>query len=304
MAGLFGTILFVNCTNLIARSGAFTTLSVTFVLQAILANLIKIAFGLFYPSGLVLILSAAAIPYIGVIILSPKLLSRYSLRYITTKLSASSIRAQIIQHRQFVLFRTPQSSFNALSHVIPILYMTNFVGVAQAGLFALTRSVLNVPALIVADSISKVIYPHFAREVRGRGLLFKPTLQATISLAAIGIVPFGAVVVIGPDLFEVAFGKEWRLAGNFASWMSLLAFANFINRPAVALISVLEAQRGLLIFEVANTAGRMIALHAGYTYYRGAVPAVAALAIYGSIMYALLIIWALMRARSYEKGEP
>src|SRR5699024_10814568 len=71
-------------------------------------------------------------------------------------------------------------------------------------------------------------------------LLIKKT---TFALFVVGILPFGIIILFGPFLFSFVFGSDWITAGEYARWIALFSFSEFINRPSVRTLPVLNAQK-------------------------------------------------------------
>jgi hypothetical protein len=71
-------------------------------------------------------------------------------------------------------------------------------------------------------------------------------------------------------------------------------YLNFINKPAVAAIPVLGAQRGLLTYEIAGTLAKLGGLYAGYRIFGSDLAAVALFSLTGAAAYAALIAWVML----------
>ena len=129
-------------------------------------------------------------------------------------------------------------------------------------------------------------------------------IKATGWLACIGCVPFGVVVVLGPWLFSTIFGVEWIIAGEYARWLALFFFFNFINKPSVVAVPVLGIQKGLLVYELFSTGGKVVAVMIGFYSYKSDLVAIALFSLIGTVTYAVMILWIIWKARafvSYEK---
>ncbi|MDA3876552.1 MAG: hypothetical protein PF483_05645 [Halothiobacillus sp.] len=86
--------------------------------------------------------------------------------------------------------------------------------------------------------------------------------------------------------------------------MALLFFFNFINKPSVAAVPVLGIQRGLLVYELFSTGGKVIAVMIGFYSYKSDLVAIALFSLIGTVTYAVIILWIIWKAIafvSYEK---
>src|SRR5699024_5072075 len=137
-----------------------------------------------------------------------------------------------------------------LSQNVPIFLLTSLVGPAAVGFYNIGRTVLALPSRLIGQSIGNVFYPRIARAANNGENLKKLIKKATLGLGAIGIIPFGTVVIFGPWLFEFVFGSGWDVAGEYARWIALNSYTVFMNKPSVRSMPVLSAQRFQLIFSI------------------------------------------------------
>src|SRR5699024_8422549 len=101
------------------------------------------------------------------------------------------------------------------------LLLTTFFGPASAGFYNIGRTVLGLPSRLIGQSIGDVFYPRISEAANNDENVGRLIKRATILLGAIGIVPFGVVIIFGPWIFEFVFGSGWDVAGEYARWISL-----------------------------------------------------------------------------------
>ncbi|MFW5802273.1 MAG: lipopolysaccharide biosynthesis protein, partial [Spirochaeta sp.] len=147
------------------------------------------------------------------------------------------------EYREFPAYRMPQNLLNSLSQNLPSIILAGFFSPGVAGLYALARKIIRLPGLLVADALRKVYYQKASELHNETRPLFPSLLSLTLGLGAVGIIPFGLLVLFGPELFGFVFGAEWHAAGRYASWLSLWTWVGFANIPAVAVIPVLKLQK-------------------------------------------------------------
>jgi O-antigen/teichoic acid export membrane protein len=179
--------------------------------------------------------------------------------------------------------------------------LASFFGPVPAGFYTLGRTVLVLPTTIVAQSVSDVFYPRISEASNAGENLSRLIRKATLGLAFIGFVPFAVIAATGPSLFGFVFGDEWRTAGLYASWLSLMLFFNFINRPCVTAVPVLGIQRGLVVYEVFSTAAKLLALYLGFVVFDSDVKAIALFSTFGAFAYIVLITWIYLTARDRDR---
>lgn len=203
-------------------------------------------------------------------------------------------------HKDFPLYRTPQVFLNSVSQSMPVLMLAAFFGPAAAGFYTLSKTVLALPITLIGGAIASVFYPHINEAVLAGRSPFKPLLKATSAIAVLGGLPFLIIGVFGPYLFQLIFGEQWEMAGEYARWLSLWYFFGFINRPSVGAIAVLRLQRFFLVYEILSVALRAAALYIGFILFADDVVAVALFAVVSALLNFLLVVTTLSYAKRFK----
>lgn len=277
-------------TQWIIRKKQFNSLSKVAIAHSTVNYGTQAIIGLKYPLTYILI----GVHSIGVF-LRALLLFYYSKSINTSSLDKTNdIKPTTVEvlkkYYDFPVYRAPEMLLSAISQGMPIILLSNYFGLAAAGFYSLTRTVLAIPVTLLGSSIQSVFYPHFNEAVLNkletRKLLIKPTLI----LLYIGSVPFIMTVFFAPFAFSIVFGTEWYEAGKYAQWLSLWFLFTLVSRPSIAAIPVFKLQGWLLIFEVMSTALKILALFIGYYFFKDPVVSVALFSIIGTISYIVLIL--------------
>lgn len=273
------------------------------VAQSLFLNSAKTVIGLFYPAAMVLILVTISsyLLYAGMLCFGIFLISREAL-----PTNHTSLLMLARKYYDFALYRAPQNFINAISQSLPVLMLATFFGPVSAGFFTLGKMVMGMPSTLIGKSVGDVFYPRITEAAHNNENLVPLIIKATGWLACIGCVPFGFVIAFGPWLFSTIFGAEWRVGGEYARWLALFFFFNFINKPSVVAVPVLGIQKGLLIYELFSTGGKIVALMIGFYSYKSDMVAIALFSLIGTVTYAVMILWILWKARafvSYEKAS-
>lgn len=208
-----------------------------------------------------------------------------------------SLKKMAYKYRDFPYFRAPQVFINALSQSLPVLMLATFSGPAAAGFYSLGRTVMGLPSGLIGSAVGNVFYPKIAEAVNLKQKIHQPILKATVALALVGIVPYGAVSLFGPWLFELVFGKEWLVAGEYARWLALWLYFGFINGPSVSAIPVLGMQRFFLIYELISLVLRAGSLYLGFSILNSDVQAVILFSASGVILNCTLIFITLLKGK-------
>ncbi|MCX7513949.1 lipopolysaccharide biosynthesis protein [Frateuria hangzhouensis] len=278
------------------RKKQFKTTARVAVLQSVLINTGKVGIGSFHPFASVLVVLATLANGLYALMLGVGM--RATLAADADEAPRRSLAQLARAHYDFPLYRAPQVCLNAASQSLPVLMLASFFGPAAAGFYALGRTVMSVPIRLIGKSVGDVFYPRFTEAAHQGQPLDSLILKATGFLAAAGLVPFAAVVALGPWLFALVFGQDWRVAGEYARWLAIWLYFGFLNRPSVAAIATLGMQRFFLGFEVVSVALRAAVIWGAFHWFHSDMLAVAAFCIVGALLNAFLVAATIVACRN------
>ncbi|WP_338115114.1 lipopolysaccharide biosynthesis protein [Thiocapsa imhoffii] len=291
-------------TQWLIRKKEFGVIARAAIAQSLILNSAKSGIGWLHPVGAVLIVlsTLGQALYAGLLFFGARRryqrsddLERHDPR--------TPLRELAYRHRDFPLYRAPQIFINAASQSLPVLMLAAFFGPAAAGFYTLGTMVMGMPSTLVGKAVNDVFYPRITEAAHNGENLTRHIVRATGAMFAIGVVPFGLVVVFGPMLFSFVFGSDWAMAGEYARWLALWLLAGFINRPSVATIPVLSLQRGFLLYELASVIVRVSAIVLGVLLFQSDVVAVTLFAVVGVVLNLFLIAWVLRTVYGLENGR-
>jgi len=283
------------------RKKQFGVVARSAVAHSLIVNSAKSGVGWLHPVGAVLIVLAtlghaahAALLFIG---------ARRRYQAEETEIEAGSctpLSELAHRHHDFPLYRAPQNFINAASQSLPILMLAAFFGPVAAGFYTLATMVMGIPTTLIGKAVNDVFYPRITEAANNGENLPRHIMQATGALLAIGIVPFGLIVLFGPWLFGLVFGVDWAIAGEYARWLALFFLFNFINKPSVAAVPVLGIQRGLLVYELLSTATKALGLVVGFYWFGSDLWSVALFSVIGVLAYSAMMMWILSHAMRWR----
>lgn len=296
---LLGALLSVANQTAI-REGLFKAKAGSHVASTLLMNIGKLVGGLLKPSGLLLIvfsLLGKALNYFMLLALVPRKGAFQIRRWFGTK----GIREAATEHRDFSLYRMPQSVINAASFGLPVILLTAYFGAASAGQYSITTLVLGAPIMLIGQSVMEVFFPKITVSIREDPAAADSLLRrASLVMALLAIVPFGIIALLGGHIFPFVFGGEWERAGQFSQWVAIWMASVLVTRPAVAAMPALRLQRALLVYEVLITGARVVAIAFG-AKLGSDLAAVAAFSLVNVVGYLLLLILVLSRAAALRR---
>jgi O-antigen/teichoic acid export membrane protein len=282
-------------TQWLIRKKQFRVTARVAIIQALAVNSAKAGVGWFHPVGAALIVIAAVGQAFHAFLLWSGMRGRETAHPNQEK-ATGSVKDLAKRHRDFPMYRAPQVALNALSQSLPILMLAIFFGPAAAGFYSLGKMVLGVPSTLIGKSVGDVFYPRITEAAHNNENLPRLILKATLALAAVGLIPFGLIILLGPWIFSLVFGSEWVTAGEYARWLAVWLYFGFLNTPSVAVIAALRLQNFLLIYEIVSILARCLALYIGFSIMNSDLMAVVIFSLVGATLNIMLIFVTLINS--------
>ncbi|MBU9723086.1 MULTISPECIES: lipopolysaccharide biosynthesis protein [Bacillaceae] len=284
----------------IIRTKQFSVTARVLFLQALFLNSAKVGMGWINPVASVLIIITTIGSAIHALMLIIGIRGSKTSHHEDTE-KPSNVMELMKKYRDFPLYRAPQVFLNAISQSLPVLLLASFFGPASAGFYSIGKTVLSIPGQLIGHAIGDVFYPRIAEAANNGHKLTNLVIKATLALCAVGIIPFGIVIIFGPWLFGFVFGMDWVLAGEYARWIALWTFFLFINTPSVKALPVLSAQLFHLNFTVFTIIARVISLAVGYYAFSSDLISVALFGLSGALINLLLILITINKVKNFDK---
>ncbi len=291
--------MLVNVLNVVlgeslSRNGEFLFSAIHSVLLVAVGILLKVL--LAYYNATVLSLIMSFIIGLFVSILVTLFIWKKIKRVDFKELQTASLVSLAIEYKDFPIYRTSQNFINAISQNLPLFLLASFFNVSVAGQYSIAVSLLSIPSAIFGGAVMTVFYPRISVAIRDNEDVRKLITDATWGLIKVSCIPFVLVMLFGPQLFCFVFGEKWDAAGGFAQWLSVWFFFQLINKPAVAAVTALRLQSGLLLYEIISTVTKIFALWLGYRVFEDSLIAVALYSVLGVLAYLWLIFWVINRS--------
>lgn len=154
-------------------------------------------------------------------------------------LSWGRIRAAAVRYREFALFAAPTSLLNSAAAQAPIFFLTHSFDPATTGQFSLAAMIISGPSALLATSVQQVYYQRVALLQNSQPERLRAYLLRTAGyMTAIALIPLLILVTIGPSVFAIVFGEQWRAAGEYARIVAFASAINFVVAPVSSLLSV------------------------------------------------------------------
>ena len=151
-----------------------------------------------------------------------------------------------VRYRRFALFSTPSAAIGAITGHLTILLIPFFFATDIAenalGFYGMALAAVGIPISYIARSVA---HPFFvsAAEAQLVGNLSRITSVVHRRLIMIGLFPVLAVMLAGPDFFELWLGTSFRQAGVYAAYIAAWLVLSSTVSPLTRVYDVTEQQR-------------------------------------------------------------
>lgn len=248
---------------------------------------------LLYPFGAVSLLMGQLM---GQFLASLLLLKNTALLF-KQKVTRQHMRHNAWRFRKYPLFSSWSGVTGSAAQQAPILMFAALFSPVQAGLYSLANRIVGMPGALVGTAVSNVFLPHAADAWReGRmGELLIEVHQVLTRLAMPAVV---VLLLLAPSLFSVVFGSEWREAGYYAQWLTVMLYANFIYSPVSTSFGIMDRQDAGLLLHIGLLSVSVVSIWIGASVYHNTLVTVAFYSVANAVLYLLALVWLHLKAGS------
>ncbi|MEZ5861306.1 MAG: lipopolysaccharide biosynthesis protein [Geminicoccaceae bacterium] len=164
-------------------------------------------------------------------------------------ISLHRMRLMAVRHWRFPAYQLPAAIFGQLSQQLLPVMLGLFYALDAVGFYWFANRLLERPAIIWGANVARVYYQHAADQRKHGRPVSGLYWRSTATLALTSLIPFGVIILFGPQLFAFVFGGEWGQAGQYARWIALASFAFLIGFPARTATALFNIQASYAIIE-------------------------------------------------------
>jgi O-antigen/teichoic acid export membrane protein len=140
------------------------------------------------------------------------------------------------KYAKFPLFLVPSGLLNVISGNMPTIILTSAFGLSYVGFYNLVQKTLSGPSAFIGNSFAEVFRQQASDDIKTHGTC-RPLFSKTVmKLTLISIIPFSILMIYTPQVFEIIFGKDWRIAGEMAQILVPMFFIRFVTMPVAPII--------------------------------------------------------------------
>lgn len=198
------------------------------------------------------------------------------------------LKELLVEYRDFPMVSMPQGLTAEISHNSAPLLLLWLSGSAIAGQYWLVYRVLAAPVNILGGAYRQVMLSHLGSSQHSITELTKLVRLHVFVMSMICLPGVLIMMTFGGEIFQFAFGEDWSLAGEFASWLVLGMSIILVQVPVNCFLQLKRDHRTILIYDIISGVVRSLALIAGY-YYSGEVTAIEWFSISNFCVWAVFI---------------
>ncbi|HEX6016229.1 MAG TPA: oligosaccharide flippase family protein, partial [Geminicoccaceae bacterium] len=155
------------------------------------------------------------------------------------------------RHWHYPAYSAPSALLQAGTQLAPAVLLAALYGPAAAGWFGLGQRVVGLPTKLLANAASQVFIGEAPR-LGDDAAVQRLFLRSTGGFALLGLAGLAPVALVGPALFALVFGEDWRAAGTMAALLVPQHLARFVVVPVSQTLNLYRRQDLHLVASIAN----------------------------------------------------
>jgi lipopolysaccharide exporter len=231
----------------LSRKEDFSTIARGNIYSSIAGKSVSIGSGIISPSPFGLILGTMVNDATIMIVLAKKALN--DLHYFQSA-SYEKIKQLACRYKKFPQYNAGANlASTAIIQVIPVMLALSYSPIV-VGYFAIAYMAIVLPSKLIGNSLSTVFFQKASLEKNRTGSVRNIVQMVHARLISVGMFICLIVMILGPELFSIILGAQWRISGVYAQILAPWFFVLFISTPLFPLFSILEKQEIGLWFNV------------------------------------------------------
>jgi len=256
VAILANTVGSVSGTWLI-RKEQFNTVAQSNLASSVVGKSVSIGSGVISPTPYGLV-SGTIMNDVTIIIVSIRKV--FSDAHYLKTVSWERIKNLAVRYKRFPIFNTSASFANSATlQAIPFLLAIYFTQTI-VGFYAMAYMVIILPIKLMSNCVTSVFYQKTSSQKNVNGDVAATVEAVHVRLVYIGMFISLVLMIIGPELFMLILGDQWKTAGVYASILAPCYFFAFIMYPLGTMFNVYEKQATNLWFNVLILGSNITAL--------------------------------------------
>jgi len=219
-------------------------------------------------------------------VLSWKFIIKDRIELLFKKIPEDQLKKTLREYRQYPMYNLPGVWINMVSDQLPVFFFSHLFGLKTIGLLALATSMLDLPKRLLAYSVSSIFYKKVVELKEKSGAELQQFVSRMLySFLAVSLVPYTLVIVFGPELFSLVFGRDWALSGRLAQFIALYSILELLYISLDSIYYVLREEKKMFFFQLATFMARFSVLSIAFVGSLTLEKSVLCLVIVNAILY-------------------
>jgi len=201
------------------------------------------------------------------------------------------------KYGKFPKYDVPSVLVNVIANQLPLIALAKFFSLGVLGFYSLMYKVLMMPISLLSNTILDVFKQRATEDFIKNGNCKDIYVKTFKRLVILGAIPFLLLGVFTPELFAFIFGKNWKIAGEFAQIMTPMFFLKFITSPLSYTFFIVQKQNINLVGQIVLFFLTLIAIYIGVKMNNEYL-----IVKLFSISYSIMYILYLITSYQYSKG--
>lgn len=218
------------------------------------------------------------------------------------RISNASLLNYAKKYKKFPFFALPSALLNSGTLNGFNVFISSMFNIVSLGYYSLASRVLSAPSVIIGRAVSTVYYRQAAYILSEGGGIEKLFLRTFLRLTTISLPVFGFLYLVVSDVFILAFGEEWSVAGKYAEILMPLIAVRFISSSLSNSLTVIEKQEFTLIVNIFLFLTLVLLCCCSLNYNWDMMFFLKMYTLLFSIAYTLFIIFYFIMLRRFERS--
>lgn len=139
---------------------------------------------------------------------------------------------------------------NSMCIFLPAIFINKLYSSQIAGYFNLTMLVLNIPIVLIGNSISEVLTQRLS-EKRNKKLTVKREIKKIVKvLAIVSLLMIIIITISGSWLFTFVFGSQWQISGQYAKIFVWASAFRLVASPLNIIFVIFEKVKAFAFWQI------------------------------------------------------
>ncbi len=159
-------------------------------------------------------------------------------KILISKIRKVKIIALAKKYKDFPKYNLISDLSNTLTLQIPFFVIPKVFNISISGYFFFAQKMISMPSLLIANSISQVFFEKISENNKNNIKNMPIFLNILKKLLMLSLPISIFIYLFSPTIFEIIFGKEWRISGEISQYLAIIFFFTFIvSTLSITLVS-------------------------------------------------------------------